>query len=139
MLIKTKKLSENAVMPQRMNVGDAGFDLVATSMRKDYEHGVVVFCTGLAFELPEGYAMFVYPRSSSYKHHALMANCVGVVDSGYRGEVHVTYRGLDCDYEVGDRIAQAVIMPIPSVEYVEAEELSDSERGANGIGSTGVR
>lgn len=137
--IKTKKLCENAVMPQRMNVGDAGFDLVATSMRKDYEHGVVVFSTGLAFELPEGYAMFVYPRSSSYKHHALMANCVGVVDSGYRGEVHVMFRGLDCDYEVGDRIAQAVIMPIPSVEYVEAEELSDSERGANGIGSTGVK
>lgn len=74
-----------------------------------------------------------------FKHHALMANCVGVVDSGYRGEVHVMFRGLDCDYEVGDRIAQAVIMPIPSVEYVEAEELSDSERGANGIGSTGVR
>lgn len=135
--IKTKKLSENAVMPQRMNFGDAGFDLVATSMRKDYEHGVVVFGTGLALELPEGYAMFVYPRSSSYKHHALMANCVGVVDSGYRGEVHVMFRGLDCDYKVGDRIAQAVIMPIPSVEYVKAEELSDSERGANGIGSTG--
>lgn len=133
LIIKTKKLRENAVMPQRMNVGDAGFDLVATSMRKDHEHGVVVFGTGLAF------AMFVYPRSSSYKHHALMANCVGVVDSGYRGEVHVMFRGLDCDYEVGDRIAQAVIMPIPSVEYVEAEELSDSERGANGIGSTGVR
>ena len=109
LIIKTKKLSKNAVMPQRMNVGDAGFDLVATSMRKDYEHGVVVFGTGLAFELPEGYAMFVYPRSSSYKHHALMANCVGVVDSGYRGEVHVMFRGLDCDYEVGDRIAQAVI------------------------------
>ncbi len=139
LIIKTKKLRENAVMPQRMNVGDAGFDLVATSMRKDYEYGVVVFGTGLAFELSEGYAMFVYPRSSSYKHHALMANCVGVVDSGYRGEVHVMFRGLDCEYEVGDRIAQAVIMPIPSVEYVEAEELSDSERGANGIGSTGVK
>lgn len=139
LIIKTKKLRENAVMPQRMNVGDAGFDLVATSMRKDYEHGVVVFGTGLAFELSEGYAMFVYPRSSSYKHHALMANCVGVVDSGYRGEVHVMFRGLDCDYEVGDRIAQAVIMPIPSVEYVEVEELSDSERGANGIGSTGLK
>lgn len=138
LIIKTKKLRENAVMPQRMNVGDAGFDMVATSMRKDHEHGVVVFGTWLAFELPEGYAMFVYPRSSSYKHHALMANCVGVVDSGYRGEVHVMFRGLDCEYEVGDRIAQAVIMPIPSVEYVEAEELSDSERGANGIGSTGV-
>lgn len=139
LIIKTKKLCKNAVMPQRMNVGDAGFDLVATSMRKDYEHGVVAFGTGLAFELPEGYAMFVYPRSSSYKHYALMANCVGVVDCGYRGEVHVMFRGLDCDYEVGDRIAQAVIMPIPSVEYVEAEELSDSERGANGIGSTGLK
>lgn len=139
LIIKTKKLSKNAVMPQRMNVGDACFDLVATSMRKDYEHGVVVFGTGLAFELPEGYAMFIYPRSSSYKHYALMANCVGVVDSGYRGEVHVVFRGFDCDYEVGDRVAQAVIMPIPCVEYVEAEELSESERGANGIGSTGLK
>lgn len=139
LIIKTKKLSENAVMPQRMNVGDAGFDLVATSMRLDYDKGVVVYGTGLAFELPEGYAMFIYPRSSSYKHHALMANCVGVVDSGYRGEVHVMFRGLFCDYEVGDRVAQAVIMPIPSVEYGEAEELSDSERGANGLGSTGVK
>ena len=137
--IKTKKLSENAVLPQRMNVGDAGFDLVATSMRLDYENGVVVYGTGLAFEIPDGYAMFIFPRSSSYKHYALMANCVGVVDSGYRGEVHVMFRGLYCDYEVGDRIAQAVITPIPSVEYVEAEELSDSERGANGIGSTGLK
>lgn len=139
LIIKTKKLSENAVLPQQMNVGDAGFDLMATSRRLDYEHGVVVYGTGVAFEIPEGYAMFVYPRSSSYKHHALMANCVGVVDCGYRGEVHVMFRGLDCDYEVGDRIAQAVIMPIASVEYVEAEELSDSERGANGIGSTGLK
>ena len=137
--IKTKKLSENAMMPQQMNVGDAGFDLVATSRCIDKKHNAVVYGTGLSFELPDGYAMFIFPRSSSYKHHALMANCVGVVDSGYRGEVHVMFRGLDCDYEVGDRIAQAVIMPIPSVEYVEAEELSDSERGANGIGSTGVR
>lgn len=139
LIIKTKKLSENAVLPQRMNVGDAGFDLVATSMRLDYDHGVVVYGTGLAFELPDGYAMFIYPRSSSYKHYALMANCVGVVDSGYRGEVHVMFRGLYCDYEVGDRVAQAVIMPIPAVEYIEVEELSDSERGANGIGSTGLK
>lgn len=137
--IKTKKLSENAMMPQQMNVGDAGFDLVATSRCIDKKHNAVVYGTGLSFELPDGYAMFIFPRSSSYKHHALMANCVGVVDCGYRGEVHVMFRGLDCDYEVGDRIAQAVIMPIPSVEYVEAEELSDSERGANGIGSTGVK
>ncbi len=77
--------------------------------------------------------------TSSYKFKANMTNCVGVIDSGYRGEVHVMFHGAHFPtYKVGDRIAQAIIMPIPEVEYTEADSLADSDRGTDGIGSTGV-
>ncbi len=77
--------------------------------------------------------------TSSYKFKANMTNCVGVIDSGYRGEVHVMFHGAHFPiYKVGDRIAQAIIMPIPEVEYTEADSLADSDRGTDGIGSTGL-
>ena len=82
--------------------------------------------------------MFIYPRSSSFKHSALQANYVGVIDSGYHGEVHVVMKGLNCEYHVGERIAQAVIMPIPEVEYFEVtNDFAISERDKDGFGSTG--
>ena len=135
--VKVKKLSKTAVMPRRMHANDAGFDLTSASCQVDKEHHLAeVHGTGLAFEIPEGYAMFIFPRSSAYKNQALMSNCVGVIDSNYRGEVHVIF-SKPTDYIVGDRIAQAVILPYPEVVYEEVDELSESNRGANGLGSTG--
>lgn len=136
--IKTKIINNNAIIPIRMHDSDAGFDLTASSMRVDEENKCIVFGTGLAFEIPMGYVMYVFPRSSCYKHGVHMANSVGVIDSWYRGEVHVVFNGTETDYTIGDRIAQAIIMPISSVEYVIADELEDSDRGGNGLGSTGV-
>lgn len=121
-----------------MHKGDAGFDLVANSRKVDLENECMIYGTGLRVEIPEGYAMFILPRSSCYKHAALMANCVAVIDSGYRGEVYVVFKGLNACYKLGERIAQAVILPVPSVEYVDACDLSESDRGEGGLGSTGV-
>ncbi len=139
MNVKYTKLHPDAHAPKKAHESDAAFDLYATSVSNDNRHHATVYGTGLAFEIPAGHAMFVYPRSSSYKHAALMTNSVGVIDSGYRGEVHVMFRGIRCKYKVGERIAQAIIMPIPDVEYTEADSLAPSDRGENGIGSTGTR
>jgi dUTP pyrophosphatase len=83
----------------------------------------------------------VFPRSSVYKTGFSLTNCVGVIDSDYRGEIMAkfadTYLGDVEGYEVGDRICQMIIMPVPEVEYVEADKLSSTERGAGGYGSTG--
>lgn len=135
--IKVKRLANDAVLPQMMHIGDAGFDLVSTSKHIEKENGFAeVHGTGLAFEIPQGYGMFIFPRSSCYKNNASMANCVAVIDSNYRGEVHILFKNPTC-YKVGERIAQAVILPIPEVTYEEVDSLCESNRGTNGLGSTG--
>lgn len=136
--IKVIRKGALAALPQQMHPGDAGFDLVANSRKVDLENECMIYGTGLRVEIPRGYAMFIFPRSSCYKHAAFMANCVAVIDSGYRGEVHVVFKGIEGPYKLGDRIAQAVILPVPEVEYVDADYLSESERGVGGLGSTGV-
>jgi dUTP pyrophosphatase len=138
MIIPTKKLIPEAKLPEQQHVQDAGFDLYATSKTLDRAHSATIYGTGLAFDIPRGFAMFIYPRSSCFKNGALQANCVGVIDSGYHGEVHVVMKGLNCEYNVGERIAQAVIMPIPEVEYFEVtNDFAVSERDKGGLGSTG--
>lgn len=142
--MKVKKLSPDAVLPSRAHATDAGFDLVAVSRKVD-DDGAVVYGTGLAFEIPEGYVGLVFPRSSVAKKDVILSNCVGVVDSGYRGEVMAKFKLLDPLikhdvyhwYDIGDRICQLVIMKLPDVEIVEADELSDSDRGTGGYGSSG--
>ncbi|MFH1521623.1 MAG: dUTP diphosphatase [archaeon] len=134
--IKVKKLKENAVVPKYAHEGDAGMDVVAISKRvtdKFVEYG-----TGLSFEVPEGYVMLIFPRSSVSKKDLVLANSVGVLDSGYRGELLIRFRvvGEDC-YEVGERVAQIMILPHPKVEFEEVEELGEAERGDGGFGSTG--
>ena len=157
MKVKFKKLNENAVMPKKAHPTDAGFDLVATSREID-EYGNIVYGTGLAFEIPEGYVGLIYPRSSISKKNIALTNAVGVVDAGYRGEVMAKFKpipmvgryikcmegecpGFDKDtiyaYVVGDRIAQLIIMPIPEIEFEEADELTATDRGTGGYGSTG--
>ena len=139
MKIHFKKLAENAVKPKFGKPGDAGADLVATTMSNHDDH--LVYGVGLAVEIPEGMVGLVFPRSSIRQTDLFMANSVGVIDSGYRGEIFITFnvkKGATRWYQVGDRIAQLVIMPVPLAQYVEVDELSETERGIGGHGSTGV-
>ena len=140
MKVKIKKLHPNAVIPSYAKDGDAGMDLTAVSIAYD-KNGNVVYGTGLAFEIPDGYVGLLFPRSSNTKKDLVLMNSVGVLDSGYRGEVTFKFRPLkkpSIGYEKGDRIGQIIIMPYPYIEFEEADELSKTERGANGYGSTGA-
>lgn len=155
MKVKIKKLHPDAVIPRYAKAGDAGLDLVAVEkdISKVQSHGVVVMNTGIAVEIPEGHVGLVYPRSSIYKSTARLANSVGVIDSNYRGEIKVVFDMsipimtsiLELtpnephvkDYDKGDRVAQLVITPIPHVEFEEVEDLSETNRGDGGFGSTG--
>ena len=168
--VKIKKLHPDAVVPTYAHATDCGMDLTAVSKTFD-EYGNVVYGFGLAFEIPEGYAGFIFPRSSNHKSGLLLTNSVGVIDAGYRGEVTAKFvsRSVDSipkkflqrilyllfeksanegwtttfnydkkyNYNIGDRVAQMVILPYPKVELVEVDELSDTERGTGGYGSTG--
>ena len=137
MKVKIKKLVENAVLPKYSKPGDAGMDLTAISKEYiDNEH--IKYGFGLAIEIPIGYVGLVFPRSSCYKQRQLLSNCVGVVDSGYRGEISAVMIGTsEMSYEIGDRVAQIIIMPYPQIAFEEVEELSKTERGTGGYGSTG--
>lgn len=158
MKVKIKKLNPKAIIPAKAHPTDAGFDLVATSRTVDSDHNIV-YGTGLAFEIPEGYVGYIFPRSSISRKEVMLTNAVGVIDSGYRGEVTFKFKFaanaymLKCDsdefyhsslpcldkkvYDVGDRIGQLIIMPLPEIELEEADELSTSDRGTGGYGSTG--
>ena len=144
--VKIKKLHKDAVIPKYETVGSVGMDLTATSKKYD-EYGNVVFGTGISIQLPDGYYADLRPRSSISKYDLVLANSVGTIDSDYRGELILKFkpsvyfgvnRGDDDGvmYDVGDRIAQLVILPYPKVSFVEVDELSDTERGTGGFGST---
>lgn len=137
MKIKIKRLHHEAVLPKYAKQGDAGMDLTAVSCEKiNIDH--IKYNFGLALEIPEGFVGLIFPRSSCYKQWQMLSNCVGVVDSGYRGEVSAVMVGAhDKSYKVGDRVAQLIVMPVPYVDFEEVDNLSDTERGAGGYGSTG--
>ena len=153
MQVNIKRLNENAVIPTYAKHGDAGMDLTATSKFYD-DYGCVCYGTSLAFEIPIGYVGYVFPRSSNAKKDLILSNSVGVIDSGYRGEVIFkfkrTFNVVDfgrvieqgrgqttlTNYDVGDRIGQIIIMPIPHIEFNEVDELSSTDRGTGGFGST---
>jgi dUTP pyrophosphatase len=141
LIVKVKKLSPNAVVPSYSKFGDAGMDLTITSEISNTTFDVS-YGFGIAMEIPDGYVGLVFPRSSVRNQDLLLTNCVGVIDSGYRGEIQATFKktnGLDSlKYNVGDRGAQIIILPYPQVTMVESNELSDTERGTGGFGSTGV-
>lgn len=134
--IKIKKLHKDAVIPTKAHATDAGCDLYATSCH--YDNGLIIYGTGIAVEIPAGYVGLVFPRSSIANTHLTLSNSVGVIDSGYRGEVMAKFRkGGTRGYDVGERIAQLIILPYPEVVFEEAEELSESDRGTGGYGSSG--
>ena len=140
MKIRFKKLSPSAVMPSKAHASDAGFDMTCT--RYEVTNGeLFTYHTDIAVEIPDGHVGLLFPRSSIYKQDLLLTNSVGVVDSGYRGEVMFKFKPIAYEvkqhYQVGDRIGQLIIIPYPYIEFVEAEELSDSERGEGGYGSSG--
>lgn len=143
MKIKVKKLNEKAVMPAYGSEFAAGADLYAC-VDEDVTiapHATVMIPTGIAIELPVGYGGFIYARSGlASKRNLAPANKVGVVDCDYRGEVKVALHNhgeIPQTVAVGERIAQLVVAPYITAEFVEAEELSDTVRGAGGFGSTG--
>lgn len=144
MQVNIKRLHKDAVIPSYAKHGDAGMDLTATSKSYD-EHGNVCYGTSLAFEIPLGHVGYVFPRSSNSKKDLLLSNSVGVIDSGYRGEVVLKFKmtcgfidnNHGCDYSIGDRIGQIIIMPIPQIEFNEVDELSSTDRGIGGFGSSG--
>ena len=171
MKIRIKKLNEGAIVPSYAKKGDAGLDFTATKVEYDADIDCIVYGTGLAVEIPEGHVGLLFPRSSISKYSLALTNCVGVIDSGYRGEIMFKFKAIPsyidvpCEqstpledgvfevyseatdfhrdditelavYKVGDRVGQMIIMPYPKVQFTEVEELSDSERGAGGYGST---
>jgi len=140
MKVKIKKLHPLAVIPTYAKSGDAGLDLVATSIIENTTFDIT-YGLGIAMEIPEGFVGLVFPRSSIRRYDLALTNCVGVIDSGYRGELQATFRkihGHASDiYNVGDKIFQMIIIPYPQIQFEEVDELSDTERGEGGFGSTG--
>ena len=140
LVVKVKKLSDNAVIPSYSKVGDAGMDLTITREIENTSFSVS-YGFGISMEIPKNFVGLVFPRSSVRNQDLILSNCVGVIDSGYRGEIQATFKktnGLDSiKYKIGDRGAQIIILPYPQVEMVESDVLSDTERGTGGFGSTG--
>lgn len=137
MKIKIKKLHPNAVTPFYATEGSAAMDLTAVSSEYiDTEH--IKYNFGLAFQIPKGKAGLIFPRSSCYKQKQLLSNCVGVIDSDYRGEISAVMIGTSkSSYTTGERVAQIMFIDAPQIEFIETDELSTSERGEGGYGSTG--
>lgn len=162
--VRMKKLDPKAVIPSYAKPGDAGMDLTSTSRTivSSYKEDYIEYGTGLAVEIPEGFVGLVFPRSSVSKKELYLANAVGVIDSGYRGEIKLRFKpelfhdgptkeeedvvhydlhdGTETYlnvYAVGDKVGQLIIMPYPTVLVEEVEEISETDRGAGGFGSTG--
>ena len=163
MEVKIKRIHPDAVIPKYSKPGDAGMDLVATGIQT--KNNIITYHTGIQVEIPEGYVGLIVPRSSIYKQDLMLANHIGIIDSGYRGEIlckfrltalcmeHVSnnrylIRDFEIDpetgayknvhtYKIGDRVAQLIIIPYPLIEFKEVDVLKESNRGTGGFGHTG--
>jgi len=137
MKVMIKKLHPDAVIPKYAKPGDAGLDLTAVDIVADGT--TLTYKTGLAVEIPFWHVGLLFPRSSVYKTGQTLTNCVGVIDSGYRGEIMMkfTLSPYSQEYEIGDRVGQLLIIPYPRIDFVETDELIPTERGDKGYGSTG--
>lgn len=137
--VKIKKLDEKAAVPFQKHTTDGAYDLVATSLK--FENGAFVYGLGFSTEIPEGYRVNIVPRSSFTNTDCIMQNAHGIIDPSYRGEWFVKYKPLRAftamPYQVGERIAQCYIEKITPIEWEEVIELSETERGTGGFGSTG--
>lgn len=141
--VKIKKLHPDAVIPKYSKRGDAGLDLTAVSKYYDSENEQVVYDVGIAFEIPEGYVGLLFPRSSICNKNLSLSNAVGVLDSGFRSSPKFKFRQTPTnelgfkEYNVGERIGQILILPYPQINFIETDELSATDRGTGGFGSTG--
>ena len=163
MEVKIKRLHKDAVIPKYAKPGDAGLDLTAIDRKLVREESGVEYIeydTGLAIEIPDGHVGLIFPRSSLCSKDLILSNHVGVIDSGYRGSIKAKFK-LDVTYEkiadieeksvtyyrgkvlcyseiyaIGERCMQLIILPYPKIEFVEVDELSSTERGSGGYGST---
>ncbi len=142
MVVNFKKINSNAVNPKYAKQGDAGLDMTAVSIIETDKY--IEYGTGISIQIPYGYVGLLFPRSSITNVDMLLKNSVGIIDSGYRSEIK--FRFLDIgknsftenkNYKIGDRIGQLIIIPYPAIELKEVDELSESERGLGGYGSTG--
>ena len=153
MKVKIQKISPLAKIPTYAKDGDAGMDVIATSIISDTPEQIT-YGLGIALEIPKGFVGLVFPRSSIRKTGLQLSNSVGVIDSGYRGELQATFNKLfggegmydemkvnqmqpNDYYKVGDRVAQIMIIPFPPIEFEQVTQLSETERGEGGFGSTG--
>lgn len=139
--VAIRRVRDGAVVPSRAYDGDAGLDLAACDGATLLPGERAVVGTGIAVEIPEGYAGFVQPRSGLAARHGIgIVNAPGLIDSGYRGEIRIVLLNTDprdtFTVEPGMRIAQLVVAPIASVRVREVDELAASERGARGFGSS---
>lgn len=150
MIIKIKKLSEDAIIPSYAKPGDAAMDLTAVEIKETSDY--IEYITNIAVEIPEDYVGLVFPRSSNSKKDLLLCNSVGVIDSGYRNSINLRYKNIKHNgnsngtvfdmfnvssiYSVGERVGQLMIIPRPFIEFEEVENLEESARGMGGFGST---
>lgn len=150
--IKIKTTHPNAVIPQYGRSGDGAFDLTAVSY--EFKDGRHVYDIGLAFEIPHGFVGLVFPRSSICKYDLRLTNGVGIIDSNFRGSVKAIFENdgfhiqsgirtkINIEpkeiYRVGDRVAQMMILPYPEISFIQVNELSSTDRGSQGWGSSGV-
>ncbi len=142
-IVKVKRLVAHAQLVEELvpaTDGSVGIDLVAADHCYEEEYNFHEYGTGLAIQIPKGYEAQIRPRSSISKKSLVLINSPGTIDSDYTGELIVRFKVVDARneiYNVGDRIAQLVIVPVPKVEFVEVQELDSTERGSGGFGSTG--
>jgi dUTP pyrophosphatase len=142
--LRVTRLRDDAVLPSRAHSGDAGLDLSAC---EEITIGVgerAAVGTGIAVEIPEGHAGLVVPRSGlALRHGISMVNAPGVIDAGYRGEVRLLLLNTDNEspftVEPGMRVGQLLVVPVADVDVVETDEVTATERGAGGFGSSGLR
>ena len=143
MELKFKKLHEKAVLPSRSHSTDAGLDLTTYGFTQEVDASgklILVYHTGLAVEIPEGYMGLLFMRSSVANKSLALSNAVGILDSGYRGEImgkfKITTDAIPTVYQEGERVMQLIVMPYPQVEPVFVDELSETDRGEKGYGSS---
>ena len=141
MKIQIKKTKEDGIIPTYAHNTDAGLDLTATSKEivSEKEFGFIEYGTSLAIQIPKEFVGFICPRSSISKTGMILANSIGVIDSGYIGEIKCRFKWIPVtkQYEVGERVAQLIILPYPTIEWEETNELSQSAREDKAWGSSG--
>jgi dUTP pyrophosphatase len=136
--VNFKRLNPDAVTPTYAKDGDAGLDLTAVTKSTKSGLPFVEYGTGIAVEIPYGYVGLIFPRSSVSKmENFYLKNAVGVIDSGYRGEILLRFNKSNTGYDIGDKVGQLIILPYPQIQLEEVAELSDTQRGVGGFGSTG--